>query len=119
VVASPCHASNRCGDEGDYLVEEAKRLLTSWGYEDSTVLAEYATRSWAGLVGDYYRSRWVLWLGQVRETLVGGPTKPIDWYVEADQWNRANTAYSDSPTGDTRSAAAAVLTLAVRTLEES
>ncbi|MFE0923387.1 alpha-N-acetylglucosaminidase C-terminal domain-containing protein [Streptomyces nigra] len=53
-------------DERRYLVTEAKRLLTSWGYGDSTILAAYATRSWAGLVGDYYRTRWVLWLGEVR-----------------------------------------------------
>lgn len=102
------------GDERDHLAEEAKRLLTSWGHEDSTVLAEYATRSWSGLVGDYYRSRWVLWLGEVRLTLTGGATTPVDWYVHADRWNRAGTTYPDRPSGDPRTAAAAVLDLAVR-----
>ncbi|MFD4640084.1 alpha-N-acetylglucosaminidase TIM-barrel domain-containing protein [Lentzea sp. NPDC058436] len=105
-------------DERDYLAEEAKRLLTSWGYEDTTVLTEYATRSWAGLVGDYYRSRWVLWLGEVRLTLTGGTTTPVDWYAHADRWNRAGTTYPDRPGGDSRHAAAVVLDLAVRTVQK-
>ncbi|MDH6573864.1 hypothetical protein M2160_008971 [Streptomyces sp. SAI-117] len=104
-------------EEGHYLSMEAKRLLTSWGYEDATVLAEYATRSWAGLVGDYYRSRWALWLDEVRQTLVGGKTQPVDWYARADQWSRAHTVYPDRPSGDPRSAAAAVLDLAIRITE--
>ncbi|PSM39069.1 hypothetical protein C6Y14_34205 [Streptomyces dioscori] len=106
-------------EESRYLSMEAKRLLTSWGYEDSAVLAEYATRSWAGLVGGYYRARWSLWLNEVRATLVGGTTKPVNWYIRADQWNRAETTYPDRPYGDTRSAAAAVLALAVRTVRDS
>ncbi|MFE0359001.1 alpha-N-acetylglucosaminidase [Streptomyces nigra] len=105
-------------EERRYLATEAKRLLTSWGYEDSTILAAYANRSWAGLVGDYYRARWALWLGEVRATLAGGTTQPVDWYVQADRWNRADTPYPDRPRGDPRQAAAAVLDLAVRTLRK-
>ncbi|GHF32147.1 alpha-N-acetylglucosaminidase [Amycolatopsis bartoniae] len=103
-------------DERGYLVMEAKRILTSWGYEDSTVLAEYANRSWAGLVGDYYRSRWARWLSEVRATLVGEPTNPVDWYVHADRWNRADTIHPHRPQGDVRAAASVVLDLAVRIL---
>ncbi|MFF9490139.1 alpha-N-acetylglucosaminidase TIM-barrel domain-containing protein [Streptomyces sp. NPDC014676] len=105
-------------DEAAYLTMEAKRLLTSWGYEDATVLDAYANRSWAGLVGDYYRSRWALWLDEVRATLVGEATKPVDWYVQADRWNRADTTYPERPSGDPRQAAAAVLDLAVRFVGE-
>jgi hypothetical protein len=106
-------------NERDYLAMAANRLLTSCGYEDSTVLAEYATRSWAGLVGDYYRSRWALWLDEVRTTLVGGTTTPVDWYRRADRWIRADTTYPDRPTGNSRAAAAAVLELAVRIVRDS
>ncbi|WP_225627450.1 alpha-N-acetylglucosaminidase TIM-barrel domain-containing protein [Streptomyces werraensis] len=101
-------------EEAAYLTMEAKRLLTSWGYEDSTVLAAYANRSWAGLVGDHYRSRWALWLDEVRATLVGGATTPVDWYAHADRWIRADTTYPDRPSGDSRRAAAVVLGLATR-----
>ncbi|GAA1712921.1 alpha-N-acetylglucosaminidase [Kribbella yunnanensis] len=110
-------AWGRAAGEGDYLVEEAKRILTSWGYEDSIVLAEYANHSWAGLVVDYYRSRWALWLDEVRATLVGGTTKAVDWYLHADRWIRADTTYADRPTGNARSAAAAVLKLAIHIVE--
>uniref|UniRef100_UPI00052442F6 alpha-N-acetylglucosaminidase C-terminal domain-containing protein n=1 Tax=Amycolatopsis jejuensis TaxID=330084 RepID=UPI00052442F6 len=101
-------------DEGCYLAEEAKRLLTAWGYEDSTFLVDYANRSWAGLVGDYYRSRWSTWLAQVRHVLTGEATTPIDWYRFADDWITSRTEYPSRPSGDVTEAATAVLVLAER-----
>ncbi|RBQ14722.1 hypothetical protein DP939_39320 [Spongiactinospora rosea] len=101
-------------EEGDYLAEEAKRLLTSWGYADSTFLVDYGNRGWSGLVGDYYRSRWTAWLAQIRNVLTGEATTPIDWYRFADQWIRGGTRYASSPHGDLRTAAKAVLEIAER-----
>ncbi|RZQ61566.1 hypothetical protein EWH70_24045 [Amycolatopsis suaedae] len=101
-------------DEGRYLAEEAKRLLTSWGYEDSTFLIDYANRGWAGLVGDYYRRRWSTWLTQVRKALTGEATTPVDWYRFTDDWIRSATPYPSRPHGDPRAAAAAVLAIAER-----
>lgn len=101
-------------EESGYLAEEAKRLLTSWGYADSTFLVDYANRGWAGLVGDYYRSRWTTWLAQIRNVLTGEATTPIDWYQFADRWIRRDTSYPSSPQGDLKTAATAVLQIAER-----
>ena len=73
-------------EEADRLVDSAKRLVTSWGAEDAFVLTEYSTRDWAGLVGGYYRERWVRWFDELRAVLEGRPTTPIDWYAVADEW---------------------------------
>ncbi|MFI0420957.1 alpha-N-acetylglucosaminidase TIM-barrel domain-containing protein [Spongiactinospora sp. 9N601] len=101
-------------EESTYLAEEAKRLLTSWGYEDSTFLVDYGNRGWAGLVGDYYRSRWTAWLAQIRNVLTGEATTPIDWYRFADQWIQGGTRYPSRPHGELKTAAQAVLEIAER-----
>ncbi|GII95109.1 alpha-N-acetylglucosaminidase [Sinosporangium siamense] len=100
--------------ESTYLAEEAKRLLTSWGYEDSTFLIDYGNRGWSGLVGDYYRSRWSAWLGRIRDVLAGEATTPIDWYRFTDEWIRSSTQYPSRPHGDLKTAAKAVLEIAER-----
>ena len=43
------------------LVDNARRILTVWTTIGDGELDDYASRLWAGLVGDYYRSRWELW----------------------------------------------------------
>jgi alpha-N-acetylglucosaminidase len=105
--------------EGDYLAIEAKRLLTSWGNEDATGPGRQSRATPGPVCGPYYRSRWALWLGEVRATLDGATTQPVDWYIRADQFNRADITHPDHPAGDTRLAAAAVLDLAVRTVRDA
>ncbi|WP_306204633.1 alpha-N-acetylglucosaminidase [Actinoplanes sp. RD1] len=104
--------------ESAYLVRESKRLLTSWGYEDATVLAGYANRDWSGLVGDFYRSRWTIWLAELRHLLRGEPTTPVDWYQHTETWLRAGRDYGAEPYGDPRAAAAALLATVEAVLAE-
>ncbi|MEU4573862.1 alpha-N-acetylglucosaminidase [Nonomuraea sp. NPDC023979] len=101
-------------DESVRLATEAKRLLTSWGYEDSFVLTEYATRSWAGLVGGYFRSRWERWFAEVRKALTAEPTTPVDWYRFAADWVEPDVEFAAVASGDPVSAATAVLGFAER-----
>jgi len=44
-------------DEADYYEANARRLLSTWG-EEGTSLNDYANRNWAGLTGTFYRERW-------------------------------------------------------------
>ncbi|MFC7582535.1 alpha-N-acetylglucosaminidase C-terminal domain-containing protein [Nonomuraea antimicrobica] len=81
------------------LATEAKRLLTSWGYEDSFVLTEYATRSWAGLVGGYFRSRWERWFAEVRKALTAEPTTAVDWYRFTADWVEPDVEFAAVPSG--------------------
>lgn len=45
------------GEEADYYEMDARNILTTWGPADMG-LNDYASRSWAGLVGTYHKARW-------------------------------------------------------------
>ena len=58
-------------EEADYFESNARNLLTSWG-DRGNLLTDYADRSWAGLVGTYYKGRWELFFQAVDEALAAG-----------------------------------------------
>ncbi|WP_446743019.1 alpha-N-acetylglucosaminidase [Silvibacterium acidisoli] len=45
-------------DEAALLDENARRLITTWGWPE---LSDYASRVWSGLIRDYYAARWRVW----------------------------------------------------------
>ncbi|WP_263356082.1 alpha-N-acetylglucosaminidase [Acidicapsa ligni] len=45
----------RSEDEAAYYDENARRLITTWGWPE---LSDYASRAWSGLTRDYYAARW-------------------------------------------------------------
>ncbi|SEF18909.1 alpha-N-acetylglucosaminidase [Jiangella alba] len=92
------------------LAEWGRRLLTSWGARESTMLTEYGNRDWSGLVGGYYRQRWALWFQQLRNVLTGAPTTPIDWYAVADAWVSDDQPLAERPATDVLEQAKAALT---------
>ena len=58
-------------EEADYFESNARNLLTSWG-DRGNLLTDYADRSWAGLVGTYYKPRWEMFFAAVDEALAAG-----------------------------------------------
>ena len=57
--------------EADYFETNARNLLTSWG-DRGNLLTDYADRSWAGLVGTYYKGRWTMFFDAVDAALAAG-----------------------------------------------
>ncbi len=45
-------------EEAAYYDENARRLITTWGWPE---LSDYASRAWSGLLRDYYAARWEAW----------------------------------------------------------
>ena len=45
-------------DEAAFYDENARRLITTWGWPE---LSDYACRAWSGLLRDYYAARWRAW----------------------------------------------------------
>jgi alpha-N-acetylglucosaminidase len=45
-------------DEAACYDENARRLITTWGWPE---LSDYASRVWSGLTRDYYAARWRAW----------------------------------------------------------
>ena len=58
-------------EEADYFESNARNLLTSWG-DRGNLLTDYADRSWAGLVGTYYKPRWEMFFAAVDEAMDAG-----------------------------------------------
>jgi alpha-N-acetylglucosaminidase len=50
-------------DQAAYYDENARRLITTWGWPE---LSDYASRAWSGLTRDYYAARWSAWLESQR-----------------------------------------------------
>jgi alpha-N-acetylglucosaminidase len=89
--------------ESDRFEAEARRLLTSWSEEES-ILRDYAHREWAGLLGDYYHSRWELYFDYLTEQLHGGSAEPPDFFAYESAWTRETDpdggSYVSAPVGD-------------------
>lgn len=94
------------------LAHDVKSLITVWGDAQSANggLADYANRSWQGLVGDYYHARWKAYFDTLDTSLATGkPPVAIDWYAVGDAWARNRTPYPTRPRGDSHQLAAGVL----------
>lgn len=48
--------------ESDLCEHSARALLTIWSEPSAVVLSDYANRTWSGLVGNFYKHRWQIWL---------------------------------------------------------
>lgn len=58
-------------EESDYFEQNARTLLTTWG-EKNQSLNDYANRTWAGLVQNYYRVRWKMFIDDAISALNEG-----------------------------------------------
>lgn len=102
------HDSN----EADRLEENARLLVTTWGRRTASEdggLRDYAHREWAGLLKDFYRPRWEMWIDSQRTLLsshavaaddADASVKPIDWYDLDEKWVNARDRYPSTPSGD-------------------
>jgi Alpha-N-acetylglucosaminidase (NAGLU) tim-barrel domain/Alpha-N-acetylglucosaminidase (NAGLU) C-terminal domain/Alpha-N-acetylglucosaminidase (NAGLU) N-terminal domain len=90
---------------------DVRILLTSWGERagHQEGLHDYANRSWQGLLGDLYRTRWQTYFASLDTALAtGNPPAEIDWYAVNDAWARDQGGYPTVPHGDAHALAARV-----------
>lgn len=95
------NAKNYVSDEqgSEQLKNDAKSLITIWTPQNS--LNDYARRQWAGLVGDYYHSRWKTYFDSL-DTALETDTSPesIDWLDFGEEWVRQSDDFSTETEGD-------------------
>ncbi len=85
----------------------AKNIITLWGPGGN--ILDYASKSWSGLVKDYYKPRWQLFFSLVKDSMKSG--MPFDqgrfWKTFlkniALPFNRIRRKYPIQPKGDTLS----------------
>ena len=75
-------------------VWNAKMLITTWGtYEQSEKgkLHDYSNRQWSGLIKEFYKPRWELWIEERKKELNGEKfDAPINWFEWEWNWVHGN-----------------------------
>jgi alpha-N-acetylglucosaminidase len=93
----------------------ARNQITLWGPPDG-ILFDYAAKQWAGLLRDFHRGRWKLFLHRLQASLANDtPWDPEAWNSEIraweDAWTHKTDAYPAEPEGDS-------IVVALRLLEK-
>ena len=90
--------------EKDYYERDARNILSTWGGRDQK-LNDYANRTYAGLIADYYKPRWEMYFKALRESLANGTS--VDEQELLDQmldfewaWVARTDKYTSTPVGD-------------------
>lgn len=97
------NARNSATPEASDLYEfNARNQVTMWGYHQN--IEDYASKQWAGLVGDYYMKRWKLLGGLALACLINGSHLDFKAYenerfVLESEWGMENKKYPMAPTG--------------------
>ncbi|XP_065837644.1 alpha-N-acetylglucosaminidase-like [Oscarella lobularis] len=92
-------------DEKRELEMNARNQVTLWGPRGN--IEDYASKNgWSGLVSDYYKSRWTLFIDRLSTSVHDGTTMDFDKY-EADllameqDWSYASKSFPTEPVGST------------------
>lgn len=95
--------------EKDRLEQTARVLITTWAGRkaaDDGRLANYASRDWHGLVGDFHLPQWKMYLEEVEDALAAGrEPRSFDWYAHEEPWTREHKQYARRPSGDVHAVA--------------
>lgn len=92
------------------LETSAKSLITNWAIGiSSPEINDYSQRQWAGLLKDYYKKRWVVFLDKCRKEISGASITKINWAKFADDWIAEKNNYTDLPKGNSIEIAKACL----------
>lgn len=78
----------------------AKMLITTWGdYNQSELgkLHDYSNRQWSGLIGDFYKTRWMYWIEDRKKELRGEKVEERDWFAWEWNWVKQQKDYPTKP----------------------
>ena len=81
----------------------ARNQITMWGYQQN--IEDYASKQWAGLVGDYYMRRWKLLIDYMLDSIMKGTKLDFDAYekerfVLESSWGQEHNRYPTKATGN-------------------
>lgn len=78
----------------------AKALVTTWGsinQANGGGLSDYSNRQWSGLLNDFYKGRWQIFIDNRIKELKGQSAQDPNWFVWEWTWARGKDEYSDTP----------------------
>lgn len=93
-------------NEQDYYEANARRIITTWGGEGRG-LNDYANRSIAGLMRDYYAARWQIFVNEVLKAVQNGEEYSNELVIDqvdafAWEWTSQHQLYNAKPVGSTK-----------------
>lgn len=91
--------------EKEYYATDARRIITTWGGKDRG-LNDYANRSIAGLMKDFYAIRWKIFIDDAIASVKNGTEFDVKANMEkvnefAWQWTSKTKDYNPKPIGNT------------------
>ncbi|WP_309128797.1 alpha-N-acetylglucosaminidase TIM-barrel domain-containing protein [Microbacterium sp.] len=91
--------------EADRLEFDARSIVTTWGDRNagSAGLNDYANREWQGLVGTYYKDRWMRFFDSIQTSFdTGRAPARIDWYAVGAEFTTSTdrSGFLTDPDGD-------------------
>ncbi len=90
-------------EEKDLCEWNARALLGVWTLPKSH--RDYASRQWAGLLGNYYHQRWMLWFEALDKAMANDWTLDDPAFQKAlltweQEWTRQKNTFPTTPSGD-------------------
>ena len=81
----------------------ARNQITMWGYQQN--IEDYASKQWAGLVGDYYQRRWKLLITFMLDSILKDTELDFDAYEKKrflleSSWDQEHNDYPTKATGN-------------------
>jgi len=76
--------------------KNARWLITTWTSQ-KTGLSNYAWREWSGLMKNYYKPRWQMFIDELKMRLQGEKPKVVDYYPMGREWCLKTLAVDDYP----------------------
>ena len=81
----------------------ARNQITMWGYQQN--IEDYASKQWAGLVGDYYQRRWTLLITFMLDSIMKDTKLDFDAYEKErflleSSWGQEHNDYPTEATGN-------------------
>lgn len=92
------------------LTQTLKLLWTTWANDPGgTSLNDYASRSFAGLVKNYYQKRWEIFINDLRKSLNGAGDGKYSGSAFEENWRNNVEEFATKPIGDSAIVAAKIL----------
>lgn len=77
----------------------ARTQITTWSFRNSN-LHEYSHREWSGLLSDFYKPRWVMFINYLRAKLNGENIAEPDYYQFEEAWTMQTNLFPSRPVNE-------------------
>ena len=83
--------------EKDLFEFNARTLITTWSFQNSN-LHEYSHREWSGLLSDFYKPRWEMFIDYLKQKSAGKNVQEPDYYSFEKAWTKRKNIFPSKAT---------------------